>query len=208
MSIRNILLVESPNDQHVCYALFVHYNVPMTFEVRAKGNVSNVLKTLTSELKKLDDDRLERIGILVDADTDLRKRWAELMHILQRAGYENVPHHPDAEGTIIAFANRPIVGIWLMPDNTNPGELEDFIATLVPHDDGLWFHADQTLRTLIERRFRDEDTIKAHVHTWLAWQSEPGRPMGYAIGRGTLRADAPLAARLIVWINRLFVTLR
>jgi len=30
------------------------------------------------------------------------------------------------------------LGVWLMPDNQNPGKLEDFFALLVPPDDPCW----------------------------------------------------------------------
>lgn len=57
---------------------------------------------------------------------------------------------------------------------------------------------------LIERRFRDEVTLKVRIHTWLAWQEDPGRPMGYAIGRGFLDPNAPSAIALVSWVRRLF----
>ena len=46
--------------------------------------------------------------------------------------------------------------------------------------------------------------MKAHVHTWLAWQKEPGKPMGQAITKRYLDANAPHAQQLIVWIRKLF----
>lgn len=45
---------------------------------------------------------------------------------------------------------------------------------------------------------------KAHIHTWLAWQEEPGTPMGLAITKRYLNADAPYVQQLMDWISRLF----
>lgn len=204
MVMRHVLYVESPNDEHVCYALCEHYAVPETFTVQAKKGLGDILKTLRVELKKEDEDRLSTIGIVVDADDNPDARWRELVRIFQRAGYTNLPEHPDAAGTVIVQTDRPALGIWMMPDNQRSGELEDFIAGLVPIDDGLWSHAGAVLQQLPERRFRDDDGRKAQVHTWLAWQAEPGRPMGHAIGRGYLDPTAPSAAQFVAWVRRVF----
>jgi len=207
MTAQKILYVESLNDEHVCYALFKHYGVPDSFTVSSKDGLGNILKTLRLELKKEDEDRLAYIGVLVDADRDPAGRWRELMRLLDRFGYVDLPNAPDAAGTIITQADRPTLGIWLMPDNQLPGELEDFVQLLVPADDLLWPRAEQVVHAIPadERRFPTHDLIKAMMHTWLAWQAEPGRPMGYAIRRGFLNPDVPQAERLIAWIRRLFL---
>jgi hypothetical protein len=58
--------------------------------------------------------------------------------------------------------------------------LEDFFSSLsfVEADD-LWAHAQRVVQDLPRREFRHE--VKANVHTWLAWQSNPGQPMGVSI---------------------------
>jgi hypothetical protein len=45
---------------------------------------------------------------------------------------------------------------------------------------------------------------KALIHTWLAWQEEPGTPLGLAIKRQYFAGDAPLAAEFVNWLKRLF----
>ncbi|MGH2495980.1 MAG: DUF3226 domain-containing protein [Ktedonobacteraceae bacterium] len=53
-------------------------------------------------------------------------------------------------------------------------------------------------------RFRNAHESKARIHTWLAWQKEPGKPMGQAITARYLDADALHARQLIAWIRKLF----
>lgn len=169
MSGKAILFVESPNDQHVFYALLQRFSVPEVCKVESKGGVNNVLKTLRVQLKIQDEEaQFERIGVVVDADTDLQKRWNELHKILVDAGYQNVPERPEPTGTIIRQEGSPTVGLWIMPNNTVPGELEDFITFLVPSDDVLWRHTMEVVEQLPEHRFAQADQQKAHVHTWLA----------------------------------------
>lgn len=45
---------------------------------------------------------------------------------------------------------------------------------------------------------------KAYLHTWLAWQEEPGKPMGQAITKKYVDAQAPHAQLLISWLRQLF----
>lgn len=200
---RNTLIVEGDDDEHVLYSLLEHYQVPEQFEVQNKHGITKLLSTLDVEL---DRSGLERLGIVVDADTDLASRWRGLRKILLDAGYKKMPVSPHSGGTIIYESDRPIVGIWLMPNNKLPGMLEDFISFLVPPSDVLWPIAEAVLQQVIaqDRRFPQAHHMKAHIHTWLAWQGEPGKPLGLAIKAHYLDADAAHAQQFIAWIRQLF----
>jgi hypothetical protein len=199
----NVLLVEGKDDEHVFYSLLEHHQVPEVFTIKDKEGVDNLLNTLKVELKA---SGLERLGIVVDANTDLAARWRTLQNILSSSGY-NVPVDPAPDGTIIQQPGQPTVGIWIMPDNTLPGRLENFVSFLVPTGDSLWRRAGECVEQIpeSERRFPKEHQDKAHLHTWLAWQEEPGKPIGLAITMHYLDAGMPHAHRLIGWIRRLFV---
>ncbi len=93
-----------------------------------------------------------------------------------------------------------------MPDNVNKGMLEDFVRLLLRHGDVLWPIAEETIVKVIEteRRFRESYKSKAVLYTWLAWQEEPGKPIGQAITANYLDANASSAQQLIRWIRKLF----
>jgi hypothetical protein len=96
-----------------------------------------------------------------------------------------------------------------MPDNQLPGKIEDFIRLLVPPDKvkgTLWKRAEKSVQSIPQknRLFSDNDIPKANVFTYLAWQEEPGRPMGEAITRRYLTPDAEIANKFIAWIRKLF----
>lgn len=203
MASNDALLVEGTDDEHVLYALLKHHAVPTVFKVIDKKGIGNLLDTLEVELIASDRDHL---GIIVDADSDLSSRWQSLRNILRSSGYQAVPDTPDPDGTIVREPGKPAVGIWIMPDNTLPGMLEDFIRFLVPSDDRLWAHAEQCTEAIAdsERRFIPYHLQKAKVHTWLAWQEDPGSPLGQAITKRYCDAEAPHARRLVAWIKRLF----
>ena len=138
----SVLLVEGKDDEHVLYHLLKHHEVPEAFKVRNKEGVESLLNDLDVEIDQSD---LERLGIIVDADTDLQARWQSLRDRLMRLGYDATPEAPRPEGTIIPQEGRPLVGVWLMPDNTLPGMLEHFISFLGADKDPLWGIADGCL---------------------------------------------------------------
>ncbi len=201
-----LLLVEGVDDEHVFYHLLEHYRIPECFKIVNTQGIDRLLSILPTELK---GSNLERPGIVVDADTNIEARWAALRNILLKSGNVDAPPAPDRDGTIVVLElpdRKLTVGIWIMPNNQLPGMLEDFIQFLVPAGDSLWARAADCLAQIPEqeRRFPQEHQSKARVHTWLAWQKEPGTPLGQAITKRYLDADASHAQRLLGWLGRLF----
>ena len=150
------------------------------------------------------------MGIIVDADLDIKARWESLANRLKDLKYENVPDLPESNGTICTGKDLPKIGVWLMPDNTLPGMLEDFVKLLVPDEQKNLLEKAVNAVELIpkeERLFITENsdkTAKAQIHTYLAWQSRPGVPYGIAIREKFLEADSQHAANLMNWIKELF----
>lgn len=199
----NYLLVEGPDDEQVFFHLLRRYGLERNITIKNKEGIHQLLADLDVEL---DRSGLARLGIVVDADTDIAARWRSLRDRLMKLGYSTMPPEPKVEGTIIEQEGRPVVGIWLMPDNSITGMLEHFVSLLVRPEDLLWPMAEEVVQKVIEkdRRFPETQTIKAHIHTWLAWQKEPGKPMGQAITKEYFDAGAPNAQQLIRWIRTLF----
>lgn len=202
---RRLLWVEGKDDSAVVQSLCNLHELPETFRVRDTAGITDLLRGLPLEIRAPD---LECFGVVVDANGDVAARWAAIRDLLREEGYDGVPEHPAPEGVILsAPAARPRFGAWLMPDNTSPGMLEDFVGALVPPGDFLWGHARDVIDGIPEehRRFRPTERAKAHIHTWLAWQEGPGSPMGQAITKGDLDAHASQALNLVAWLRRLFV---
>lgn len=202
MAEKIVFLVEGKDDDHVLRALFGHHGFPRTFLIKTKGGVSNRLDTLDVELLA---SELEKLGVILDADLDLDARWQRLTHTLRDAGYDSVPLTPEVAGTIVIEPGKPTVGIWLMPNNSLPGMLEDFVRFLVPRGDTLWQKAEACIDDIsaAERLFPVAHKAKAHIHTWLSWQHEPGTPLGLAITKQYLNAESQQALRLVNWARRL-----
>jgi len=197
------LLVEGKNDQHVIWNLCKQHNIPEVFSVRDGMGVDKLLRSIPVRLKI---SGLEVLGIVLDADQDVAGRWRAVCEQLQRAGYVNLPDSPDSRGTIIYEEERPRVGIWLMPNNSSPGMLEDFVSYLIPDEDALKPKAENILNEIEDEGLARYGAHhqKAFIHTWLAWQETPGQPMGQAITARVLRADNEIVQIFVDWLNLLF----
>jgi hypothetical protein len=204
MTKTQILFVEGTDDQHVIWALLKHNEVPAAFSVEQKGGVEKLLAVLPVQLK---GSGVKAVGVVIDADTNLSARWGSIQAILQAMGYHSVPPAPAEAGTILSEADLPKFGVWLMPDNVLTGMLEDFVAKLVPSGDAGFAHAQTVLTSLPAgvQKFAPVHFAKAHIHTWLAWQSDPGTPMGLALTKKYLDAGSPDAAAFLRWLKDLFL---
>ena len=119
---RRVLLVEGQDDEHVAEHIWWRHRAEPTFCTLVKDGVDKLLDAIDTEIQA---PGLQAMGILVDANDDVSARWDAVKGRLALAKVD-LPHSPDPSGTIID--SRPRVGVWLMPDNGTPGELEDFVA--------------------------------------------------------------------------------
>ena len=176
-------------------------------EIRQLGGVGGVLPSIPQQLQLSTGEDDDIVGIIVDADTNRDARWQAVRDRLNQAGYDLLPSRPDPRGTIIPSPDGlllPRTGVWIWPDNDKPGILEDFLSGLVPAGDGLMPIAARVVNSLVDKRFTMNDHPKAVMHTWLAWQPDPGRPYGTAITAGFLDPTAAHADPFVDWILTLF----
>ena len=201
---RKELLVEGKDDMHVIYRICQDHRIS-GLTVASPGNDIELLKDFPVRIKALRPE--DALGIIVDVDADVASRWQSVRNLLLELDYVEVPVQPNPNGTILSPVtgqSLPTVGVWLMPNNQDPGYLEDFLAFLVPPADPHWPHAESCVDSLVCPRFNSVDRSKAVIHTWLAWQADPGRPFGLAIRARFLDSDAPQAQQLADWLRRLF----
>lgn len=90
------LLVEGNDDLHVVCALCEKHTVPETFDVIDCKGIRNVIDEMLFRLKL----RVETIGIMIDADTDINVRWQSIQSpdpylacLAGRSGYTHGTKH-------------------------------------------------------------------------------------------------------------------
>lgn len=174
--------------------------------------------TLTVALKA---SGTKPVGFALDTDIELDKRWRQVRDRLAAAGLElptsksSVANQLPAEGLIIdspKFGRR--VGVWLMPDNrANYGKIEDLLTTLVPEGDELFNLAKKSTaealalsdqRPPARKAIQLKDVLKGQLHSWLAWQEEPGMSYGHALRRKYFEHDSDVAAAFVAWFKTLY----
>jgi hypothetical protein len=197
------LLVEGNDDQHVIWAVCQKFDLPHNFDVIDTKGVDQLITQIPVRLKT---PELQTLGIVLDADTDLNSRWESLKAKLIASNYE-LPEEFPQEGLILEAECTVKVGIWLMPNNAQHGMLEDFIQFLVPKGDALLEEAKAVLAKIEGdhiQKYKEVHHSKALIHTWLAWQEDPGTPMGLAITKKYLVTEGDEVSRFVDWLRRLF----
>ena len=218
---KRVLLVEGKDDQHVLWNLFKVRTIPDAFVVETpnltndnadNGGVETLLDSIPTRLRTAD---LECLAVMVDADDNATDRWLAIRQRLVNAGMDNIPRVPSTGGTILELLlppepRRPIrFGAWIMPNNQSEGMIEDFVAQMIRKDDDMLPRVDDFLESIPEqqRRFIPNHQSKARIHSWLAIQEGPGKPMGQAIGaKKYLDTNQSGVDSFLNWINNALIT--
>ena len=210
----SLLLVEGQDDRHFVKQLWEKdKGSKPSFGISDREGFDNLIKVISQGIKT---SGREVFGILVDANSDPTNRWEQITSKLKQVASElsdeikhpqldldEIPDAPDPNGTIID--SKPRIGIWLMPNNKSPGELEDFAAKMVPDDDPVWPLSKEYIQNIPKqhRKFNCDKMPKAELFAWLATRYEPGR-MGAAIGTNGLTLDNKPSETFLNWLTELF----
>ena len=199
-----ILICEGKFDKYVIEEICRNHNIVDAFQIREGAGLEKLLPQLSIIIR---ESGLTHLGIVMDTDQDLAKRWSEVRGAIQRKNSPYLlPMSLNTKGTVEIQTDQKRIGAWLFPNNQKAGTIENFIQTLVPPQDLLWQRAEACLRSipLQEQRFNATDFTKAHLHTWLCWQDEPPSSIGKALKAGVLDVNVPEALEFVQWIKTLF----
>jgi len=201
-------LVEGLDDKHsVIHLLRRHgFDWDDQHTIRPFVDATDGIDALLEAIPVAAKGSYERLGVVVDADDSFVDRSVAVRDRLMAAGLQS-PVAPHPAGTIIeGIRPRAYVGVWLMPDNSTEGRLENFLERLIPPSDVCWPLAREVTRAAKERGCPVRDNLKSSLHTWLAWQETPGLPFGTALLAKLFQHDSPEALAFVDWFRRLFPT--
>lgn len=202
---KRVLLVEGQDDMHVISHVWRRCNSAgkdIPFEIIEKEGYESLLDSIPSEIKV---SGRKSLGVVIDANDDPNSRWDAVIRKLKKEGVKWTKGRKDNGVILPESIRRPRIGVWLMPDNRSAGELEDFVAKMIPDNDPVWPLAERYIDNIPKpaRKFAERKIQRAKVHAWLATQHKP-RQMGAAIGAGYLDATGPLCAAFAEWLKELF----
>ena len=144
--------------------------------------------------------------MVVDADEDLATRIEQIIKNTKPYFKIEMADFKD-NGLIIKPKSEPKFGVWIWPDNQKNGILEDLYLDLVQDEDLLLEESKKVIENIknIEPwRFKPQHKSKAIVHTWLAWQINPGSPIGSSLKRSTININRPVISNFKFWLQRLY----
>ena len=191
--------MEGQDDEEVVRSLCERHRQVPSFAILDKEGYPNLRDSILPEIKA---PGRSAVGILVDANDDLSARWQSVRDRLGEAGH-SAPSSPNSAGTIIR--GSPRIGVWLMPNNEDEGEIEDFVAEMVPNLDPVWPLSQGYIQRIPvgQRKFKEKKTSRAEIHAWLAAREDPRR-MGLAIKAKDLDVGGALCQLFVDWLRKLF----
>ena len=149
---------------------------------------------------------LEALGVVIDANGDARRRWSQVRDRC-RNEFDGLPDEIPEEGLKVNHRDGPRFGVWIMPDNRFCGMLEDFLIRLIPDELGPLYGLAQNCVAEAARNgasFKDVHKTKDEIHTWLAWQDEPGSQLHEAVKHRVLDPKKPESRAFVDWFRCLF----
>lgn len=206
-----ILIVEGADDKHSVIGLMGHHIAwPKESErwpvlVDLGNSVDEILAPayLTTEIKA---SNARVVGVVLDADQSVSGRYQRVRQLCASL----FPSLPDTmpDGGLVVDNDEKRFGLWVMPDNSSPGDLESFLRYLVPDEQDVpWQLACSSVSEAISHgaTCRVPHIPKAELYTWLAWQDPPGYSPGLALTRKILNPKSEYAEPFVRWFRELYL---
>ena len=148
-------------------------------------------------------DLQARIGLIVDRDDDTNDKWPAVSAILRDLGVDS-GSGPDRAGVIIAGR----YGIWMWPDNVSHGDLETFVAGILPQAPILAY-ANEVCRIAKAdhaAEYEPRHARKAALKVRSVWR-DASAAGGYAhLVRNLPLTQTEACDAFIAWFQMLFLT--
>lgn len=190
------LIGEGVEEERFFQALLQHEGVE-NVQVENYGGKGNLPAYLAALTKRSGFEKITTLGITRDADEESADAFTSLGALARGRGWAA----PDAPGQF--SVGQPRVGIFILPNNTGAGMLEDLCWQAV---------ADQSVTACVEQYFQcltdralalPTPLAKARTHVWLAAQSKPDMRLGEAAEKGYWPFDHPAFAALKAFLHQL-----
>jgi hypothetical protein len=142
---------------------------------------------------------------MIDANGDAEARFNQI-RARCKSQFPSMPQSLPDGGLIHTNDDGGKLGVWLMPDNQSHGMLETFLMFLAPAEDNVVRYAEKACRTArrVGAPYKSVHLDKARIHTWLAWQDEPGAQLHQAVKERILDSRSPHAVPFVTWFRDLF----
>ncbi len=143
-------------------------------------------------------DPSSTICVICDAETRTAQQlWTRIIPVLRDAGYSLVPEDLPTNGLILDQPDYHRLGIWIMPNNFDPGMIEDFYLRAIPQEDEKLRRSRDFVASIAGLKIS-----KSTYRVWLAIQADPvGPAIAMSVGQvSRQRGEIPI---FIQWLSKL-----
>lgn len=161
---------------------------------RGKDNLSIVLLEIAQDP---DIHLINSIGIVREADLSASRAFQSVQSALRHAGL------PVPTRMLQPTTGNPIISIFIMPDNSSAGALEQLCLSALA-DDPATPCIEEFLACVNSRSAsQPRDQSKARIHAFLASREDPELRLGEAAQRGYIPWNGPAFAPLAQFLHSL-----
>jgi hypothetical protein len=143
-----------------------------------------------------------RVGVIVDRDAVENDKWPAVRQRLVRLG--GTFDAPSPTGAIVGGR----YGIWMWPDNVSHGDLETFVAGLLPPSPVLNYAAEacRVARELHGAEYDPGDDRKATLKVRSVWRdARVAGGYGHLV-RNLPLVETPASVAFLAWFEQLYLT--
>lgn len=184
------LLIGEGREEELFFTAFLnHLNITdvQVEQYGGKQALASYIKTLKVRPGYL---QIISLGITRDADNSAQSAFQSVCSSLNRAELP-VPSQP---GEIVG--NNPRLSVLILPDDQNPGMLEDLCLNAIRADPVLQC-VDEFFDCVYKSARREPGNLsKARIRAWLSSQVEPDKRLGEAAKAGYWSWDHPEFSQL------------
>lgn len=191
---RYLIIGEGKDELHFVSELTRSFLDSEKFQASEIGGKTLLRYTLPAIMEDPRFKSLECIAILRDADDDARAAFDSVRNVVVAAGLEPPMRHGGFSAGI------PRVGIFILPDGSNPGMIETLCVQSLEGVPGK-LCIESFLDCTREQGITVEHRDKAAAYSWLAIQREAGKSVGIAAKSGYWHLEHPVFQPLTAFLR-------
>lgn len=213
-----ILVVEGRQDADFYSALCQRANVlKVDVKPAPSPGKGNAIKFFEMLLRQLPGGSIKNVGLVVDADypadkggdTGFGATFSAIAGVAEKAGFKAPPIKPQPNSGYVLLppAGLQPAGVWIMPDNSTHGMVEDFVRQGVTSQSQkvLLGQASKAVGAISSPLFNPVlHKSKAEIYTWLAWQKNPGSRLVGTVGGGLIDLTGRPQREFLSWLKQVF----
>lgn len=153
-------------------------DIDLSFYDNKGGVIDEALDDL---LLQIQHKRIERLGIIVDADFEkdgqgFVKTHQRIANKLAEYDYL-LPPNSNIATYQSEKVQRPDIGVWIMPNNKDSGAIEHWLKENIHHNEQDFYdYVDNIIDNIKKdnkQKFKAPQQLKVTIGTWLLWQKYP-----------------------------------